>query len=161
METYISLPNLLAGGLPASALPVLALVAHRGKHTLAPHQRAQHTRATQKQIRHRACSDEACGSLCPSASTKWLKGEWNSPFIGIPEKPNMLFCTPCRRERWFSLKVMFRQRPDSRSTVTAPSPQGGGRPRKCTLFWLGFCLSFFMFSGVHRDQKWFKNDPKM
>ena len=36
---YVCLPNLLAGGLPAGALPGLALAADK---------RAQHTRATQK-----------------------------------------------------------------------------------------------------------------
>ena len=39
VETYVSLPNLLAGGLPAGALPGLALAADK---------RAQHTHATQK-----------------------------------------------------------------------------------------------------------------
>ena len=38
---YVCLPNLLAGGLPAGALPGLALACAADK-------RAQHTRATQK-----------------------------------------------------------------------------------------------------------------
>ena len=45
METYICLPNLLAGGLPAGALPGLALACAADK-------RAQHTRATQKSTTH-------------------------------------------------------------------------------------------------------------
>ena len=40
---YVCLPNLLAGGLPAGALPGLALAADK---------RAQHTRATQKSTTH-------------------------------------------------------------------------------------------------------------
>ena len=43
METYMCLPNLLAGGLPAGALPGLALAADK---------RAQHTHATQKSTAH-------------------------------------------------------------------------------------------------------------
>ena len=43
MDTYVSLPNLLAGGLPAGALPGLALAADK---------RAQHTHATQKSTAH-------------------------------------------------------------------------------------------------------------
>ena len=45
METYICLPNLLAGGFPAGALPGLALACAADK-------RAQHTRATQKSTTH-------------------------------------------------------------------------------------------------------------
>ena len=40
---YVCLPNLLAGGLPAGALPGLALAADK---------RAQHTRATPKSTTH-------------------------------------------------------------------------------------------------------------
>ena len=43
METYVSLPNLLAGGLPAGTLPGLALAADK---------RAQRTHATQKSTAH-------------------------------------------------------------------------------------------------------------
>ena len=45
MEAYVCLPNLLAGGLPAGALPGLALACAADK-------RAQHTRATQKSTTH-------------------------------------------------------------------------------------------------------------
>ncbi len=50
METYVSLPNLLAGGLPASALPGLELAADKGANTRTPLKRAQHTPATQKEM---------------------------------------------------------------------------------------------------------------
>ena len=48
---YVCLPNLLAGGLPAGALPGLALACaadKRAQHTRTIYkgQRAQHTRAT-------------------------------------------------------------------------------------------------------------------
>ena len=43
MEAYVCLPSLLPGGLPAGALPGLALAADK---------RAQHTRATQKSTTH-------------------------------------------------------------------------------------------------------------
>ena len=43
MEVYMCLPNLLAGGLPAGALPGLALAAIKS---------AQHMHATQKSTAH-------------------------------------------------------------------------------------------------------------
>ena len=48
METYICLPNLLAGGLPAGVLPGLALAADK---------RAQHMRTTQKS-KHNTCATQ-------------------------------------------------------------------------------------------------------
>ena len=50
METYVSLPNLLAGGLPASALPGLALAAHRGKHTRITQKSTRHARHTKRDL---------------------------------------------------------------------------------------------------------------
>ena len=55
METYMRLPNLLAGGLPAGALPGLALAADK---------RAQHTHATQKSTAHARHTKRDVWVLC-------------------------------------------------------------------------------------------------
>ena len=60
MEAYMCLPNLLAGGLPAGALPGLALAADK---------RAQHTHATQKSTAHARHTKTDVWILCTVLST--------------------------------------------------------------------------------------------
>ena len=51
METYMCLPNLLAGGLAAGALPGLALAADkRAQHTHATRQSTAHARHTKRDV---------------------------------------------------------------------------------------------------------------